>query len=239
VTLLLLSCAIFASAAFAQNVTGFGFALIAVPLLAMTTDPRSAVIAATAVSLVQSGYSTWTQRHEVLWRPARRLLTTSASGMPFGLLVLHFTPPPLLTALIAALTLVCTLLVATRLHLRPAPFTITLAGILCGIFSTSTGTTGPPLVAALQAMDFDPRAFRATLAAVFTGTAAGALAAITITGTLTRSPLLTALYGIPAALLGSRAGTLLAERLSPALFRHLILAALTAGSCAALLNVFA
>ena len=52
---MLMVAGIFGLAAMVQAVTGFGFALLVVPLLAVAVSPVPAVVATTALSLVVSG----------------------------------------------------------------------------------------------------------------------------------------------------------------------------------------
>ena len=52
--MILAVAAVFGLAAAVQSVTGFGFALVAVPLLALVLGPAPAVVATTLVSLLVS-----------------------------------------------------------------------------------------------------------------------------------------------------------------------------------------
>jgi uncharacterized membrane protein YfcA len=99
-----------------------------------------------------------------------------------------------------------------------------------GVLSTSTGTNGPPLVAAFQAMGYDPRNFRATLAAVFFGSGVLGMAAFAVAGQITRPVLQVALVGAPAGALGWFAGNTLFVRIDGTRFRHVVLAGLVASS---------
>ncbi len=73
---------IFLLAALAQAVTGFGSALVAVPLLALVTDPVTAVVVATTVSLVLSTGAAWRERAYVDLGRTRTLTLTGVVGMP-------------------------------------------------------------------------------------------------------------------------------------------------------------
>ncbi|GAB3667165.1 hypothetical protein GCM10027589_32740 [Actinocorallia lasiicapitis] len=233
---LLLPMVIFAFAAFAQAVTGFGFALVAVPLLTLVVDPRAAVVASTLVCLAQTSSAVARHRRDVHWPAAVRLLAAALLGMPFGLLVLRYAPAPVLAVVIAAVSLACTVLVAAKLRLPATPPYVLAAGALCGVLATSTGTNGPPLVAALQSMSFTPPRFRATLAVVFTACAAVSLTGFTATGLLTPTPLLLAASALPVTRLAAHLGDRLTPHINPTLFHRLVLTTLTAGTCAALAN---
>lgn len=236
---ILLPFVIFVLAAFAQSASGFGFALVAVPLMALAVDPRSAVVAATLVCLAQTAIAAVTERDHVRWGTALRLLAAAAFGMPIGLLMVRLASPEALTFTIALVTLACTAVVWRGWKLSPSPLAVGSAGVLCGVLSTATGTTGPPLVAAFQAMGFAPLEFKATLSAVFTGTALVSIGGFALAGVLTTTALESAAVGLPAAAIGAWAGTRLTARIAPATFRRVVLAALVVGSCAALANAVA
>ena len=51
------------------------------------------------------------------------------------------------------------------------------AGFTGGILSTSTGTSGPPIVIALSAKQLEPAVFRATISAIFLVQGSAALVA--------------------------------------------------------------
>jgi uncharacterized protein len=216
-------------AALAQAVTGFGFALVAVPLLALATDPRTAVVAAGLAGLGATGLALVRERAHVQWRTTGWLLGCASAGLPVGLIVLRLAPERILTALIAVCVLACTLLVWRRGRLRrPGPVTVGAVGVLVGVLSTSTGTTGPPLVAAFQAMGYDARTFRATLAAVFSGTGVVSVAGFLAVGLVDARVTWLGLVGLPAVGLGWFLGDRLFARIDAVRFRRVILVALLA-----------
>lgn len=96
-----------------------------------------------------------------------------------------------------------------------------VVGFTTGVLTTSTGTSGPPLVLWFQRLGFTPTEFRDTLSAAFLVlTAFGAVALATV-GEGLDSPGTVSLLGLLILLvLGNRAGRLLFERLDPHTFRH-------------------
>jgi uncharacterized membrane protein YfcA len=224
--LLLLAFTIALVAAAVQAATGFGFGLVSVPLLAVATDPRTAVVASTIGGLATTVTAAIRERDHVRWRIAGLLLAAAMLGMPIGLLVLRATPERLLTALIGAMVVVCAVLVWRGLRVPGSRPAIVAAGLLAGVLSTSTGTNGPPLVAALHAMEYDPRTFRATLAATFTGTGVVSLAGFTLAGQVSPEVVQVGLVAVPAVLLGWWGGNAVFHRIEPRRFRRLVLVTL-------------
>jgi uncharacterized membrane protein YfcA len=236
VTLYLLAFGVIMLAAFAQSVSGFGFSLVAVPLLAMGVGPQPAVVAATIVSMCLNGVTAYAHRRHVDVPASRRLLLSLLLGLPLGLLALRLLPDGALVAVIALVTLGCTVVVWRGWQISPAGWTVRGAGLLSGLLTTATATNGPPLVAALQAMRLEPRSFRATLALLFVMVSPIAVVGFALTGLLTPRAALVAGIGLPAALLGGWLGNRLFSRFDATAFRRVVLGALLVSSVAALAN---
>jgi len=229
--LLLAAFTIVLVAAAVQAATGFGFALVSVPLLALTAGPRTAVVASAIAALVMTVTVAVRERDHAQWRTAGSLLAAAVLGMPVGLLVLRVASERLITALIGTAVVACAVLVWRGPRVpanRPA---VVGVGVLTGVLSTSTGTSGPPLVAAFQAMRYDPRTFRATLAVVFTGTGVCSLGGFALAGQVSQEAVQLGLVGVPAVLLGWWGGNAVFHRLEPGRFRRLVLVALVVGGC--------
>ncbi|WP_196279276.1 sulfite exporter TauE/SafE family protein [Catellatospora vulcania] len=233
-TLYLLAFAVLTVAAFAQAISGFGFSLVAVPLLAMIVDPQPAVVAATMVSCCLNTANAYGHRRHLDLGATRRLLPWVLAGLPLGVLALRLLPSGALVAVIALVTLGCTVVVWRGWHLAPGGWTLRGAGLLSGVLTTATATNGPPLVAALQAMRLEPRAFRATLALLFAAVSPIAVAGFLLAGLLSTRALLVAAVGLPAAALGGWAGNRLFARFAAGTFRRMVLGALVVSSAAAL-----
>jgi uncharacterized membrane protein YfcA len=231
--------AILLAASVTQAVTGFGFALVAVPLLAAATDAHTAVVGAALLSPLITVTMAVRERTHVRWRTALAIVGAALLGMPFGLLVLSGAPERVLTALIAVVALGCTLIVWRGIRIGTGITTVGVVGVLTGALGTATGTSGPPLVAAFQAMGYDPRTFRATIAAVFTATGLLGLVGYAVAGQVHTSALVVGLAGAPAVALGWLAGNRLFARIDPARFRRLVLVALVISSLATLARALA
>src|ERR671931_1645891 len=115
---LLLACAILLVASATQALTGFGFSLVGVPLLAALTAPRTAVVGTSLAGPLLALATAVRDRGHVRWRTVALLVGATVLGMPVGILVLATTPQRALTALIGLVALACTLLVWRGLRLR-------------------------------------------------------------------------------------------------------------------------
>lgn len=223
---LLAAAAIILIASTVHAVTGFGYALVATPLLALTVDPHTAVVATTLSALAMTVTIAVRQRHHAEWKVATIALVGVVLGMPFGLWVYGVTSERVLTGLIGVGVLGCTVMVWRRVKVHGNAPMLMGVGLLSGALSTSTGTNGPPMVAAFQGMDYDPHKFRATLAAVFAGTSVFSLLGFAVAGKVNAESMWIGLVGLLVVQLGWFAGNAVFNRIDPERFRKVLLVVL-------------
>lgn len=229
-----ISFAVFVLAALAQAVSGFGSALVAVPLLTLVVDPATALVSATVVSLLLVAGSSWRERDHVEAKVARRLTLAGLLGMPLGLVALRTLDDRSLSTLIALTLLTMVALLALGVRLPSGPRTQLGAGVTSGALLTSTGMNGPPLVLVLHA--FEPRRFRATLQAVFLGQDVVAVVAFAVLGLLSTQTLACVVGGALGLPLGWLVGDRIFHLLAPERFRAVVLAGLVLTGLSALAN---
>ena len=205
-----------AFAAAIQATMGFGFALVAVPIIAVADDPKVAVVAVTAIGVPMTLWNTIRWRAHLRVGPMAAVVGASLIGMPAGALILARAPDRALTFAIGVVVLVLTAWLWRGLQLPPGPRTEIAAGIASGALATSTGTNGPPLVIAFQATGMERGAFRATLAGCFLIQGVVALVLFWAGGLVTHDVGAVFAVGVPAIV----AGTLVGERLSTRLHGH-------------------
>lgn len=227
------SVGIAALAAFGQAVSGFGFALISVPLLSLSLEPAAAVAVATMLGFVLTIGSSLQQRAHVQWRTVAVVSATGLIGMPFGLLALQLLDARWLSLVIGGTVIVMVVVLARRHH-RTAQDgqlptrSVAVAGALSGALLTSTAMNGPPLVAALHGMGLQPRPFRASLQAAFVLQDAVAIMGFALVGRVTGEGLTAVAAGIPGLLIGWLIGDFAFGRINPAAFRWIVLSMLMA-----------
>jgi uncharacterized membrane protein YfcA len=228
--MLLIAFVIVLVAAAVQAATGFGFSLVAVPLLTLATGPRLAIVALALPALLLSSITVTRDRGHVRWRTVAALLTTVVAGMPIGLLLLHLLDDRALSVLVAVAVVSCAVLVWRNPRLPRGFAPIAAAGLTAGVLSTAAGPNGPPLIAAMQTMGYGPRELRGTLAAVFSLGGVLGIGGFALTGALTGRAALLGAVAAPAVLLGWWIGNHLFVRIDAARFRQAVLVILVA-SC--------
>jgi uncharacterized membrane protein YfcA len=207
VTTVLAAGAVLAGAAL-QSATGFGFSLLAAPLLFVLLGPAEAVglliLLALEVNLLTLG--TEGRRPRPLLRESAVLLAWSVPGAVAGVALLRALDAVWLQ-LALSVTVVATLVARHRsVHGsrgRGAP----LAGFAAGALTTSTSAAGPPLLIHLLGRGHEPGEVRDTLTLCFIGLSPIGAAALWATGTTDALPGLALVAAlIPAVLAGHLAG---------------------------------
>lgn len=227
---------VFLVAALVQGITGFGFALLSMPLLSLTVDPKDAVAVSTLVGTVASGSLLARHRRTVRWDLVRPLLLAASAGMPLGLYLLVVIAEGALRLLLAVVVAAFAGLLASGWRLKGSNRAFDLlAGFTSGLLNTSLSTNGPPLVVALQARDLEPDEFRGTISALFFASSLLANALLARAGRYHDETVIQAAIGLPALLVGSAVGARMARRLPVGVFRRVVLALLVATALASAL----
>lgn len=221
-------------AALAQAVTGFGFALLAVPTMALFLDTRDAVVISALLGTFTSGVQAWTDRGDVDADMARRLLVASALGMPVGLVVFVAAPESALRAVLGIFVLGATWMLWRGVPVPVGPRMDWVMGAASGALNTSLSTNGPPVVFLLQARGLAPERFRATLYRVFAVMGVVTVVMFAVAGRIDHPALSGSAVAVPASLVGLNAGWRLRTRISTERFKSVVLALLCASGVSAL-----
>jgi uncharacterized membrane protein YfcA len=231
----LLVLAVVLVASIAQTVTGFGFALIAVPFLVTALDVKDVVVLVGLLGLANSLLVARTALDDVPMRTVATMLGATFAGFPFGLAVLLLAPADALRIGVAVASIVMAAALASGVSLGARGTAGELvAGVTSGVLNTSTGMNGPPIVIYLQDAGLPPREFRAALAAFFSVSGFVSTGVFAVSGVITHTALGLAAAGLPAVFTGSWLGHHLFSRIDHGLFRRLVLGLLAATAMAAI-----
>jgi uncharacterized membrane protein YfcA len=190
--MLLAALAVAAGAAL-QSATGFGFSLIAAPLVFAAVEPAQAVglmiLLGTGVNLLTLAGER--RRPEPELRESAAILAAALPGAVLGVAVLRALDPVALQFAVTAG--VIGTLAARRLAAgRHTPFWgAPVAGLFAGGLTTSTTTAGPPLLVYLLGRDLTPERLRDTLPMCFLGLSVVGVAALLVTRTHGAMPTVT------------------------------------------------
>ena len=243
------ACAVVVGAAL-QSSIGFGFALVAAPLLFAAASPAEAVGLLIVLGLEIGLLTLLTERRrpEPVWRDALSVIAWSLPGALAGVAVLRSLDEIALQLLVTA-GVVCALVVNLRAVRRAPPppgsahepprWARPAAGLLAGALNTSTGTGGPPVVLLLMSRGLRPGAVRDTLTVAFVGFAPVSATALALTSTGDAVPEAAALAAlVPLTALGHVAGRPVFARIAAGhSYERVLTIVLTATIAAGLLGV--
>ncbi len=224
-------------ASFTQIVAGFGFALLAVPLMTLAIEPKIAVVVSALTGVAVTSWQAFNGRAEADRVLVRRMTIAAYLGMPLGLLVFITVNDDVLRLLLGIAVLVAVVLLALRFNLHSAgPRLDYGAGFISGVLNTSLSTNGPPLVFVLQARQLSAVTFRATISTVFALSNILGLTLFAVSGKITREGLVASAVTIPAVLLGQLLGYPFRKHVHGERFRWLVLVLLTAAAISSIVN---
>ncbi|UCE97106.1 MAG: sulfite exporter TauE/SafE family protein [Dehalococcoidia bacterium] len=230
-------------AAFAMSITGFGFALIAAPLLLFILEPKTVVITNLMIGPVLCILILWESWRQVRIKQLVLLAVGSICGVPIGTFILANSTPAALKLIISALVVFFAVPIALGYshHFKLEKLVFGITGIMSGILASSASLAGPPVVLLLLNQGWKKESLRASLAAYLLLTGLVALAALGISGVFSSDITLSSFTYIPAALLGFLIGRKVVPAVNPEFFRKLaiiiVLIAAIAGVITSLLTL--
>ncbi|NCZ70606.1 MAG: sulfite exporter TauE/SafE family protein, partial [Actinobacteria bacterium] len=151
-----------------QVTVGFGFALLAVPLMSLAVPTHDAVIISTILGLLTSSFQAHHGRRDTDRTLVRRLILSSCVGIPMGLLLFQRVDERVLRGVLGASVLGAVVFLMSRRPVRSSVGLDWVCGVLSGALASSLSTNGPPLVFVLQARELPMSVFRPTINTVFT-----------------------------------------------------------------------
>jgi uncharacterized membrane protein YfcA len=200
--LIVVAIAIF-TAAFVQVLSGFGFALLSMPIMTIAIPVQEAVVVSTLLGMLSTTWQAWHLRADTQRPLAKRLTLAAFVGMPLGLYLLNVVDNDVLRLGLGIAVIIATILLIARINLSHVGPGLDLGvGFISGVLNTSLSTNGPPLVFGLQARHLDPAAFRATISTVFAFSNIVGLSLFALNGKITADGLKAAAIALPAWALG-------------------------------------
>src|SRR5690606_12874622 len=149
--------------------TGFGFAMVLVPVLLLLVAPADAVVTTALLGTLLTTLQTLRDRTHVDRSMATSLMGWSLIGLPLGVLAMSVLSAEALRWTVVGVVLLALLVILRDVAFRNTRSNTALAGLSSGALLTSTGINGPPLVALVRSNQDSVLRYRATLAAVFCG----------------------------------------------------------------------
>jgi len=202
-------------ATFIRSALGFGEALVAVPLLALTLPVQVAAPLAVLVSITVAVVVVIQDWRNIHIRSAGWLVLSTLFGIPLGLLLLKTVPESIVKAILGVFIIAFALysLAGRKPELHSNRFA-PLFGFVAGILGGAYGMNGPPLVVYGVLRRWSPAQFRATLQGYFLVASIVGMLGYALTGLWTRTVSGYFLLSLPLAFIGIFLGHAAHRRLS-------------------------
>ena len=226
-------------AAVLQSISGFGFSLLAMPLLSIFVDIQDAVVVATLCGIFTNAVHLRKDFQLVERSIARRISLSALIGMPLGVVVLSVFSATHMRAIIGAVVVVLVFLMLRNFILKTENSNVDIVlGAFSGLLATSVSANGPPLVFLLQSKQLDPWRLRATLAYVFTISGCASFIVLMIAGKGSIEAFQYAMLSLPAMYLGTVVGRKARLRVTQEAFKRLMYVLLLATAVSTTLAAF-
>lgn len=197
-------------AAFVRGLTGFGMAIILVPLLGMLIAPAQAVVLAILLQLLIGPVGLGTILKDAHRPSAVPIAALAMATTPLGMLALNAVSADAARLLIAAVAIAAFALILLPQHAaghRPGRAMIGATGAASGVLTGFAAMPGPPVVPFYLRQQIAPEEARASMMLIFFATAiAGTLAAVWV-GIADWAMFLLAALLFPPMVLGNWLGT--------------------------------
>ena len=223
--------------AFVRGLTGFGMAILLVPILALALSPVHAVLLTNFLS-VFIGLSEIRRLLRNAEKSAWIIIALVAVTTPLGLYALSLTTPAIARVVIAfiALSAFVAILLPRRGAMDHHPATTGGVGILSGLMTGYAGMPGPPVVPYYVGRDIARETAKASMLLIFTCASSAGLVSGAALGVLQWNLALLAALLFPAVLVGNRLGDRLSGRIADRTWRVCVGVVLGAAALAALVK---
>jgi uncharacterized membrane protein YfcA len=215
---------IFLAAGFTQGVTGFGFGLLAIPLLSLFIDIKTAVPLCSLLGILVTALLSLRLRKHIDRRKILPLLFGCIPGVAVGTLVLKKAPAGLLSLLMGVMLIAYVLY---RLTNKEQPRSIHprwayAAGFFTGAISSAFSAGGPPTIIYATLRGWDKNEIKATLSGFFLAGGLTVITAHALSGLTTSLVLHYFLLSAPVVIAGVLTGSLLYDRIDTTAYLKLL-----------------
>ena len=221
----LVSILILMAAACLQGLTGFGYSLMSLPLLALLMPVRVAVPMLSVTSIFLNLLVFLKARRYADIRRILPLVIAGIVSIPGGVWILGHAEEALLEVIIGVLVALSALLYLTgfRIRIRRERLALVPVGVLSGLLNGMTTFSGPPVILFLANQQVEKNVFRANLALYFLILNIAAIPVFTGAGFLTGDIIQATLVRFPFVIIGAILGIYLSGRIEESLFRKISL----------------
>ena len=226
-------------AAFVRGLTGFGMAILLVPVLALALSPVEAVLVVNGMSVL-IGLSEIRRLVRGAEASAWWISAACIALTPLGLLALAATGSDLARLIIAliALSAFIAILLPHRGEGKPKAITTAGVGAISGLMTGYAGMPGPPVVPYYVGREMKRETAMASMLLIFTIAGAAGVVSGMAAGLLSWSHTTLSVLLFPATLIGNAVGAKASGKISDPVWRTCVAAVLGGAALAALVRLF-
>jgi uncharacterized protein len=222
-SIIALSLIIFISSV-VRGFTGFGLALVAVPLIQFFMPVTDTAVFIAMINVIFSLLYFRKSKEIVKNQPLGAMALWTGIGVAAGTVILKFVNPAYIQLIwgVLIIFIVISLVRGLNLNIRSERTALTLSGIFGGILAGATGITGPPVAIILSSMKTPKEKFNAIISIFILFAVTYALIFYLITGLIRKEIILLALCSVPAMLAGIYTGDRLVSHISQRTFTTVV-----------------
>ena len=215
---------IFLLAGLVQGLTGFGSALVAIPLLSLIIDIKTAVPLCLLNGLIITTYLAIKLRRHLDWQKISPLLIGSLPGVVVGIGLLKEIEGTYIRYAIGVLLILYSLinLLFSPRPLHPGKGWGYLAGFFSGAIGSAFSVGGPPAVIYTTLTSWTGKQIKATLTGFFATNCYITVALHAVSGITTLTTIKIFAFTAPMVLIGTFLGSLISGRINRKTYLRLI-----------------
>ena len=208
-----------------KGLTGFGFALTSLPLLAIFLEPKTAVPLITVCSVFLDGYTLFEARKQVQYKKIIPLVVSGVIGMIFGTYFLVSLDSKLIRLCIGLVTVLFTItsMMGIRREISNVKLASVPVGFVSGVLGGSMSISGPPLVLFFNNQNIEKTVYRANLIAYFFSLYVATVPAYIFGGLITTDLICSSAIIVPIMFIGATLGIRLSRQVDEIVYKKIAL----------------
>jgi len=225
-------------AGFVQGLSGFGSALVMVPLMVLVLPPRIVVPTALIFGTILNGYLMIRERKHLEMGRIWPLLIAGIIGLPAGALLLILIHASVLKVLIGSVIILtgALILLGIDMKVKREKTAMLPVGLLSGILNGSISMSGPPVILFFSNQRMRKGNFRGNIVSYFLVLNIFTIPVFAISGLFTLNVLMYSLILLLPLIIGLLIGTKVAGKIDEGGFRKVVLTLVTITGAAALIS---
>lgn len=222
-----------------RGLTGFGLAIVLIPLISLIIPPERAVLLGILMGVLTSPLGYAKARHNVDPAITRPIIWSGIAVSPIGLYALTITPPDLARILIALIAVASFFVLITKRAPEPpeGKAALLVTGLATGLLGGFAAMPGPPVIHYFVRSSIPAATARDAMIVIFFWSPLAVAVFALLAGRLDWPLGALALSGFPALAAGNALGTHFFGRLSDPVWRGLVLFLIAGSAVGAMIRL--